>query len=121
MRVTGLVQQGSEGRKVEELLADDRFLDTLADKITHRLTGVGSGLGDTMAGTQASFGGGQSKSQVMGSSLSMAGKPTVMRPDHPSFAEPTDKQSKAQAAVSYLALRAAQRAKVGRQIRQRQP
>jgi len=96
-RTQSLVQQGGEGRKVEELLADDRFIETLATKITKRL-----GAGDNPVGlmgataTQGTFRpGGRSLAELSGGTA-LAGKPTIMRPDVPSFAEPSDGNSKAQ-------------------------
>eukprot|EP00931_Biecheleriopsis_adriatica_P072889 TRINITY_DN47276_c0_g1_i1.p1 TRINITY_DN47276_c0_g1~~TRINITY_DN47276_c0_g1_i1.p1 ORF type:complete len:1210 (+),score=282.39 TRINITY_DN47276_c0_g1_i1:26-3655(+) len=89
-RTQALVKQGGEGRKVEELLADDRFLDNLATRITMKL-----GAPDMMGGTgmtQAPF----ARRTDMGASALMTGKPTITRPDPPSFAEPADGFSKAQ-------------------------
>ncbi|CAJ1461524.1 unnamed protein product [Effrenium voratum] len=60
-----------ESRKVEELLADDRFLDSLAGKLANRLGGLGQG-GSTLR--PASTMGGQ----------------TLKRPEPPQFTEPVD-------------------------------
>jgi len=96
MRTTGLVQRGGEGRKVEEILSDDRFLDSLASKITQR---IGGGAADMLASTMMQGtsvrAGGRSLAEAS-AGVAMVGKPTIMRPDPPSFAEPTDGQSKAQ-------------------------
>lgn len=95
MRTTGLVQRGGEGRKVEEILSDDRFLDSLASKITQR---IGGGAADMLAATttQGTFRAGGRSLAEASAGVAMVGKPTIMRPDPPSFAEPTDGQSKAQ-------------------------
>lgn len=96
-RVRSLVQRGGEGRKVEELLADDRFLDNLADKITLRLgAAAATGTFDVTI-NQGAFANttGMSKSQMM-NSLTLTGQPGIKRPDQPSFAEPSDPTIKAQ-------------------------
>eukprot|EP00930_Biecheleria_cincta_P001343 TRINITY_DN102476_c0_g1_i1.p1 TRINITY_DN102476_c0_g1~~TRINITY_DN102476_c0_g1_i1.p1 ORF type:complete len:1180 (+),score=247.81 TRINITY_DN102476_c0_g1_i1:82-3540(+) len=97
MRTTCLVKRGGEGRKVEEILSDDRFLDSLAMKITQR---IGGGAVDMLAAANTTQGtsfraGGRSLAEAS-AGVAMVGKPTIMRPDPPSFAEPTDGQSKAQ-------------------------
>lgn len=96
-RVRSLVQRGGEGRKVEELLADDRFLDNLADKITLRLgAAAATGTFDVTI-NQGAFANtaSMSKSQMM-NSLTLTGQPGIKRPDQPSFAEPSDPTIKAQ-------------------------
>ncbi|CAE7419644.1 ACBD6 [Symbiodinium natans] len=56
-RSTQLVPMG-ETRKVEELLADDRFLDSLAGKLANRLGGMGlQGPSATARGASATLGG----------------------------------------------------------------
>jgi len=94
-RTQSLAQHGGEGRKVEELLADDRFIETLATKITKRLGDNDVGFMGSTA-TQGTFRpGGRSLAELSGGTA-LAGKPTMMKPDIPSFAEPTDGNSKAQ-------------------------
>eukprot|EP00435_Cladocopium_sp_Y103_P042213 s1157_g11.t1 len=66
-----------ETRKVEELLADDRFLDSLATKLANRLGGAG------IQGSQTMRPGGH------GAGLS-GFQPSMKRPEPPAFAEPGD-------------------------------
>jgi len=89
-RVQELVQRGSEGRKVQELLSDDRFLDSLAEKISNRLGGP-TGLLSPSA-TQANW-----ASTTQGGGMGTSGLHTaqILRPEPPSFAEPLDDQSRA--------------------------
>lgn len=103
-RVKDLTVRGGEGRKVEELMADDRFLDTLADKITMRLGGgtmttmVSPSMGRTggmpQMGSTWSPSGGGAYSAVGAGPRDVSG--SMMRPDAPSFAEPADEQSRAE-------------------------
>jgi len=101
-RVRGLVQQGGEGRKVDELLADDRFIDNLADKISMRLGGsTGAAATQALQSLSASAtqgpwasGAGMNLGNT-GMTQTLTGRPTIMRPDPPSFAEPADEQSRA--------------------------
>mmetsp|Transcript_144307 Transcript_144307/g.350359 ORF Transcript_144307/g.350359 Transcript_144307/m.350359 type:complete len:668 (-) Transcript_144307:30-2033(-) len=88
-RVQELVQRGGEGRKVQELLSDDRFLDSLAEKISNRLGGGPAGLLSPSA-TQAGWASGTAQT-------GFSGAPTgqILRPEPPSFAEPLDDQSRA--------------------------
>lgn len=96
MRTTGLVQRGGEGRKVEEILSDDRFLDSLASKITQRIGGGAVDMLQAASTTQGTFRAGGRSLAEASAHVAMTGKPAIMRPDPPSFAEPTDGQSKAQ-------------------------
>lgn len=85
--------QSTEGRSVEELFSDDRFLDSLADRIASRMgasTGFATANGQ---GTQAA-----SATQGAAGRVAVSGRPnqTIMRPIPPSFAEPADEQSRAE-------------------------
>lgn len=66
-----------ETRKVEELLADDRFLDSLATKLANRLGGAGIQGSQTM--------------RPSGHGAGLSGfQPSMKRPEPPAFAEPGD-------------------------------
>eukprot|EP00913_Durusdinium_trenchii_P014566 g13665.t1 len=69
-----------ETRKVEELLADDRFLDSLAGKLANRLGGAGIQGTQTLRPSGAHGGPG---------SLSSF-QPTMKRPEPVAFAEPAE-------------------------------
>merc|ERR1719321_2651694 len=95
-------QMGGAGRKIEEIMSDDRFIDTLADKIALRMGGAGAGIGavspsatmrGTMGGTKGSWANG-----VLSGKETLSGTATaqIMQPDPPSFTEPVDEQSKAE-------------------------
>jgi hypothetical protein len=88
---------GKEGRRLEELVADDRFIDNLADKIAVRMgassVGPGSGMGSTMGAT------GMGQTGMSGTGLRFTGRPgdpTLVRPDPPSFTEPVDEHSRSE-------------------------
>mmetsp|Transcript_55613 Transcript_55613/g.132555 ORF Transcript_55613/g.132555 Transcript_55613/m.132555 type:complete len:1221 (-) Transcript_55613:28-3690(-) len=97
-RVQQLVSGGAEGRKAEELISDDRFIDALADRIAMRIGGPGS----VMAGGTTSMGAtrtmGSWSAGVRSGGVTLSGQPTatIIRPEPPSFAEPIDEQSRAE-------------------------
>jgi hypothetical protein len=97
-RTTDLISRhGGESRKVEEILADDRFMDTLADKISMRLGGsTGMAVSMPMSFHNTGMGGGTSHHAEMGHGVGAFGAGKIMRPDPPSFVEPQDEHSQAQ-------------------------
>lgn len=96
---------GGAGRKMEEIISDDRFIDTLAEKICLRMGGAGAGLaspnstmrntqqGMTMGATRGSWAAG-----VLSGQQTLDGQATanIMRPEPPSFTEPVDESAKAE-------------------------
>jgi len=96
-RVRDLIQIGGEGRRVEEVIADERFIDTLAEKISLRLGAAGPG--PRMSQTaQDSAAKGAWATQLLTGSVTLSGQPTaqIVKPEPPSFAEPTDENSRAE-------------------------
>jgi len=103
-------QMGGAGRKIEEIISDDRFIDTLAEKICLRMGGAGAGMmspGATMRSTQqgSTMGGGGGvggasnwAAGVLSGKETLDGNATaqIVRPEPPSFADPVDEQSKAE-------------------------
>lgn len=92
-------QLGGAGRKIEEIMQDDRFIDTLAEKICLRMGGAGAGIGVTSPGaTMRSTMQGNWAAGVLSGKETLDGQPTaqILQPDPPSFAEPVDEQSKAE-------------------------
>jgi len=97
---------GGAGRKIEEIISDDRFIDTLAEKICLRMGGAGAGMaspGSTMRSTQGMGGTmgatkGNWAAGVLSGKETLGGQATaqIMQPDPPSFTEPVDEQSKAE-------------------------
>jgi hypothetical protein len=98
---------GGAGRKIEEIMSDDRFIDTLAEKICLRMGGAGAGMGmaspsATMRSTQHGMTGGGTKGSwaagVLSGKETLSGQSTahIMQPDPPSFSEPVEEQAKAE-------------------------
>lgn len=97
-RVAGLSSMPEEGtRSIEELITDDRFVESIADKIAQKLGGT---AGSTMypGGSQAGWAPGGGAAGLGPSGMPMAGGPggRRMRPDPPSFSEPVDQASRAE-------------------------
>jgi len=96
-------QLGGAGRKIEEIISDDRFIDTLAEKICLRMGGAGPGGGGPMS-PSATMGGTQGGGQGSWATGVLSGKETldgtktaqVVKPEPPSFTEPVDENSKAE-------------------------
>jgi hypothetical protein len=92
--------QGAEPqRNIEEVIADERFIDTLADKIALRMAGAGMSPNSTFRrGTQGTGAKGSWADGVLSGKETIDGQPTahILHPEPPSFTEPDDERSKAE-------------------------
>jgi hypothetical protein len=94
-------QLGGAGRKIEEIISDDRFIDTLAEKICLRMGGAGPGGGlmsPNATMRQSQGGSSHWAAGILSGKETLDGTATaqIMQPDPPSFAEPADEASKAE-------------------------
>lgn len=94
-------QMGGQTRKIEEIMSDDRFIDTLADKIALRMGGAGAGMASpssTMRGGAQGSAMGHWATGILSGKETLDGQPTakINVPEPPSFVEPVDEQSKAE-------------------------
>jgi len=94
---TAIVPAMKQGATVEDVLKDDRFIDTIADRIASRLGGTGGfGFGGGVP-SPLSASSGNWKEMLASGLTTLPGHSTtsIVRPDPPSIAEPQDEQSRA--------------------------